>query len=593
MTIDENGETVEIVNTTSTFTLDKVTIGSDLAGSADGTFDFDIVCTFEGTEVANTSVSITTTGNAGSALAAALPLVPPGSDCVVTETVPAGWTVTNLVGGTPLGTNAIEFTTDVAGTELEFENTLDSATLTIEKDVLGFAATPALEAETFTVTVTCTGNFPGGSFNSGPLSIVEGTPIDIDGLPVGAVCTVTETPDPRFGTTYLPGDTLTIVDGTNEVLIENETSTFTISKTTDVPAGVNPDDTFDFAIECVNTSGAVLFSGTATITTAGGVGDWDQAPLLPPGTECTVTEQTPPAGWSIEGPNPVTITTDGSSIVDAAFENTRDTADLEITKTVIGAPAGLDVTALVFTVDISCVGDFTNSPLVLADQPIADGDTITVSDLPTGAVCTVIEDADPAFATTYSSATAPTTGVTITDAGADVAIVNATGEIMIVKNTQVQSGLPVDLVESFDFLVDCGASYSGTHTVVTNMVTSATTATGFLRYSDIPALPDGASCVVTELAAPAGWTLTSPNDIAITVDSAGVSTATFTNERNTGDLTISKTLDGVPAGTNLDAFLFDVAVTCVGGFDPDPYTCLLYTSPSPRDQRGSRMPSSA
>ena len=36
------------------------------------------------------------------------------------------------------------------------------------------------------------------------------------------------------------------------------------------------------------------------------------------------------------------------------------------------------------------------------------------------------------------------------------------------------------------------------------------------------------------------------------------------------------------------------------GFDPErildflmPYTCLLYTSPSPRDQRGSRMPSSA
>ena len=25
----------------------------------------------------------------------------------------------------------------------------------------------------------------------------------------------------------------------------------------------------------------------------------------------------------------------------------------------------------------------------------------------------------------------------------------------------------------------------------------------------------------------------------------------------------------------------------------DDYTCLLYTSPSPRDQRGSRMPSSA
>ena len=29
------------------------------------------------------------------------------------------------------------------------------------------------------------------------------------------------------------------------------------------------------------------------------------------------------------------------------------------------------------------------------------------------------------------------------------------------------------------------------------------------------------------------------------------------------------------------------------GPPPDPTSCLLYTSPSPRDQRGSRMPSSA
>jgi len=29
------------------------------------------------------------------------------------------------------------------------------------------------------------------------------------------------------------------------------------------------------------------------------------------------------------------------------------------------------------------------------------------------------------------------------------------------------------------------------------------------------------------------------------------------------------------------------------GVSANPYVCLLYTSPSPRDQRGSRMPSSA
>ena len=31
----------------------------------------------------------------------------------------------------------------------------------------------------------------------------------------------------------------------------------------------------------------------------------------------------------------------------------------------------------------------------------------------------------------------------------------------------------------------------------------------------------------------------------------------------------------------------------MGGIPPMGYACLLYTSPSPRDQRGSRMPSSA
>ena len=30
-----------------------------------------------------------------------------------------------------------------------------------------------------------------------------------------------------------------------------------------------------------------------------------------------------------------------------------------------------------------------------------------------------------------------------------------------------------------------------------------------------------------------------------------------------------------------------------GGYSVEYYACLLYTSPSPRDQRGSRMPSSA
>ena len=44
------------------------------------------------------------------------------------------------------------------------------------------------------------------------------------------------------------------------------------------------------------------------------------------------------------------------------------------------------------------------------------------------------------------------------------------------------------------------------------------------------------------------------------------------------------------SGSDNTTFRLDAA----GATFPAPlYTCLLYTSPSPRDQRGSRMPSSA
>ena len=48
-------------------------------------------------------------------------------------------------------------------------------------------------------------------------------------------------------------------------------------------------------------------------------------------------------------------------------------------------------------------------------------------------------------------------------------------------------------------------------------------------------------------------------------------------------------------GTQLDYFDASEAVNALqpAAWATLPYTCLLYTSPSPRDQRGSRMPSSA
>ena len=47
---------------------------------------------------------------------------------------------------------------------------------------------------------------------------------------------------------------------------------------------------------------------------------------------------------------------------------------------------------------------------------------------------------------------------------------------------------------------------------------------------------------------------------------------------------------GQQQNVRLDPFLM---LDEFGSDQPQDYICLLYTSPSPRDQRGSRMPSSA
>ena len=54
-----------------------------------------------------------------------------------------------------------------------------------------------------------------------------------------------------------------------------------------------------------------------------------------------------------------------------------------------------------------------------------------------------------------------------------------------------------------------------------------------------------------------------------------------------------QTVDVYADEAPLIAGLVPQTTTMTFDLDADDYTCLLYTSPSPRDQRGSRMPSSA
>ena len=67
------------------------------------------------------------------------------------------------------------------------------------------------------------------------------------------------------------------------------------------------------------------------------------------------------------------------------------------------------------------------------------------------------------------------------------------------------------------------------------------------------------------------------------IDFASVPLKIVTDEREYLD---DGTLDAVEMATALRTYKGKTSTSC-------PNICLLYTSPSPRDQRGSRMPSSA
>ena len=560
VTIDDDGEDVLLTNTTSSFEFQKRTASSDIVGTIDGTFDFAITCTFDGVEVASTTTSLTTVGGIAIVDAAGLPLVPPGSTCTVTETVPSGWTISRRVAPTLVGTDGIEFTTPLTD-DVGFENTLETETLTITKDVLGVAATPALEGEVFTISVECTGIFPGGTYSSGPLSISEGAPIDIDGLPLGAECTVAETADGRFATTYVPGDSLTIISGDNEVGVENETSTFTISKATVVPDGVEPDATFDFAIECI-ADGAAVYTDNITISTVAGVGAWDAAPFLPPGTVCTVTE-TAPAGWTSVGPGTITITTEGDTVVDAAFTNERDNADLTITKTLLGDLDGFDFTNEPFTAEVTCTGDFETSPFTTTATVTATTPAV-VPDLPVGAECSVSEVFDSRFQTLYApeNTAGDAAEVTIADGGTEAGLINVAGRLAIRKNTLGPASHPLGLLDDFTYTIDCTDGTLITEVANVDQL-SGGQGIGGITYTALPPFAIGTVCTITETVPP-GWTVTTPNPQTVTIQT-DLQTAEFTNERDAGSLTINKTLDGVPTGVDLSNEPFTVTVTCTGG----------------------------
>ena len=255
-----------------------------------------------------------------------------------------------------------------------------------------------------------------------------------------------------------------------------------------------------------------------------------------------------------------------------------DLADF-ITKTLDGVSDGVNFDDVLFAVTVTCVGDFTTGTHTI-DALVSVNAPLTVADLPTGAECEVVETADPAFTVSYAPSNADGTAApaTITDTGAAVGIANSTGGIIIHKATIVDSTHPVDPIDTFTFTVDCGAAYVADHQVTTDTLTS-TGAMGVLGYSDLPVLGDGTVCEITEQDETPDWALTTDRTVTLTVTSAEPQVASFTNEHVLGSLIIDKTVEG-PEGVDLSAEVFDVTVTCIGGFSNDPYVFAATVSPT-------------
>ena len=93
----------------------------------------------------------------------------------------------------------------------------------------------------------------------------------------------------------------------------------------------------------------------------------------------------------------------------------------------------------------------------------------------------------------------------------------------------------------------------------------------------------GDGSVISQVGGPAGTTSVQNNALRLTSDAVGGQTGIYRIPA------LANSSNGWTA--NFDLTLRDTA----GGSNPADGVsfCLLYTSPSPRDQRGSRMPSSA
>ena len=491
--------------------------------------------------------------------------LPEGLAWTVTETADPAYTAES---------SAQSGTIDHSNTALAtFTNTFKTGELAVTKMVEG---NEEYKDRSFNFTISLdnplSGKYGDLTFKNGKaeFTLSNGEQIAISELPAGTTYEVVETEANQNGyTTTSENATGKIEEAkTSAVSFTNTkwTGDLEISKTVN-GRGADANKLFTFTIQLSDSSINGKY-GDAEFTNGEAVVEVSAAKSklitgLPEGVEYTVTETADQAYTAESSAQSGTI--NHSNTAKAAFTNTFKTGKLVVTKTVEGNEE-YKKHSFNFTISLDNplngkYGDLTFEE-GKAEFALSNGEQITISELPAGTTYEVVEtEADTDGYTTTSQNVKGTIGDGTTQT-ASFTNTKSTGDLKISKTIV---GNAKYLNDQFTFEVDI-PGFVGEHDGLTFVDGNAKFELGNGDSRTISAIPSGTTYTVRELEANQnGYTTTSENATG-TIEEAKISAVSFTNTKWTGDLEISKTVNGRGADENkLFTFTIQLSDSSING----------------------------
>ena len=426
-------------------------------------------------------------------------------------------------------------------------NTHTPGELDVTKTVESDRASDYEQVFTFKVTLgdtTINATFDGVEFVNGVaiFTLKHSETQSITGLPTGITYKVEEDTAEGFTTTKT-GDTGSITTETATAAFTNtrKTGDLDVKKTVVSDASADMTKEFNFKVTLSDTSinktynGVEFKNGVAEFTLKHN--ETKNIKGLPTGITYTVEEETDAGFTTTKTGDTGSITTETAT---AAFTNTRKTGDLDVKKTVESDASADKTKEFNFKVTLSDTSinktyngvEFKNG---VAEFTLKHNETKSIKGLPTGITYTVEEETDDGFTTTKTGETGSITTETATAAFTNT---RKTGDLDVKKT--VVSDATADKTKEFTFKVTLGdTTINGTYGDV-EFADGATTFT--LKHDEtksITGLPTDVSYTVEEETAK-GFVTTKTGDTGtIATEKA---TAVFTNTRETGNLTVKKTV---------------------------------------------------